>query len=332
MDKHFVPTFDVVNLVRLENMEEPEFNYRRRKDVNKCRVTMRQRVRGVFFEHMELMNFPFDVQSLNVRIRSRFNVEHVVYQLASERKCEAKRARRAQTLLLRGRTSSRARRRRSRRCSACSRRRHPDDRRQQSHLFLRAGVDCTNDSRADPSIFSGSRFMLPEWDFVTPRKENGMPGTPYVWCGESGKTTSTSKPHAYFTFNQPVSRKIGYYLGTVIPTYFLTVCLGWNAYGNDMAVRAAPHSLNSRSPPADTSSAGQRQQAQRGRRAIPHQYRVQEHVPAEPAPDALLHAPRPLLVLPAPLPLPPGGRAQRRQARARPGALRGGPHSQNGVL
>jgi hypothetical protein len=61
-------------------------------------------------------------------------VEHVVYQLASERKCEAKRARRAQTLLLRGRTSSRARRRRSRRCSACSRRRHPDDRRQQSHL------------------------------------------------------------------------------------------------------------------------------------------------------------------------------------------------------
>ena len=131
MSHHFIPSFDIVNLVALETQADPEFLYYRRKDTNTVRVNMKQRIRGSFFEHMELMRFPFDVQSLTVRVRARQDVRSVKYSLASRTKY--------------------------------------------------------------PSVFSGSRFALPEWDFLTPKRERGLPGTPYVWVGESGRTTSAVK-------------------------------------------------------------------------------------------------------------------------------------------
>ena len=59
-----------------------------------------------------------------------------------------------------------------------------------------------------------------------------------MWTGNTGKTTSVVKPHSYFTFNQPASRKIGYYVNTVLPVYFMTVALGWNAFANDITDNA----------------------------------------------------------------------------------------------
>jgi len=54
MSHHFVPEFDVANLVSLNQSTSPEFEYYRRKDSNICRVAMKQRITGVFYEHFEL--------------------------------------------------------------------------------------------------------------------------------------------------------------------------------------------------------------------------------------------------------------------------------------
>ena len=68
---------------------------------------------------------------------------------------------------------------------------------------------------------------MPEWDFLCP------PGTPFVSCEVLGKVRSNEKPHSFFSFNQPVSRKMGYYLTNVVPLYFIIVAFGWNSFAND---------------------------------------------------------------------------------------------------
>ena len=170
MSRHFVPEFDVANLVSLNSSDlstEPEFEFYRRKDSNTCRVAMKQRISGVFFEHFELAKFPFDVQSLSIKVRARQDVTKVQWALASQKKY--------------------------------------------------------------PSVFSGTRFTLPEWDYLCP------PGTPFVRVEDVGSTTSIKQPHSMFIFNQPVSRKIGYYLSNVVPLYFIIVAFGLVAFGNDTA-------------------------------------------------------------------------------------------------
>ncbi|GMH66139.1 hypothetical protein TrRE_jg9555 [Triparma retinervis] len=168
MSLHFVPEFDVANLISHNegNFSDPEFKFYRRKDSNTCRVAMKQRISGVFFEHFELAKFPFDVQSLSIKVRARQDIRHVQWALASQMKY--------------------------------------------------------------PSVFSGKRFTLPEWDYLCP------PGTPFVRVENVGSATSQKSPHAMFVFNQPVSRKIGYYLSNVIPLYFLIVAFGLVAFGNDV--------------------------------------------------------------------------------------------------
>ena len=110
-------------------------------------------------------SFPFDLQSLSVKVRARQDINTVQFCLASQTKY--------------------------------------------------------------PSVFSGTRFTLPEWDYLCP------PGTPYVKVENVGVTTGNKQPHSMFIFNQPVSRKIGYYLCNVVPLYFLIAAFGLVAFGND---------------------------------------------------------------------------------------------------
>eukprot|EP00520_Triparma_pacifica_P010178 CAMPEP_0118631876 /NCGR_PEP_ID=MMETSP0785-20121206/139_1 /TAXON_ID=91992 /ORGANISM="Bolidomonas pacifica, Strain CCMP 1866" /LENGTH=436 /DNA_ID=CAMNT_0006522597 /DNA_START=1302 /DNA_END=2609 /DNA_ORIENTATION=+ len=165
MSRHFVPEYDVANLVEVNQSTNPEFEYYRRKDSNTCRVAMKQRITGVFYEHFELASFPFDLQSLSVKVRARQDINTVQFTLASQTKY--------------------------------------------------------------PSVFSGTRFTLPEWDYLCP------PGTPFVKTENVGVTTGNKQPHSMFIFNQPVSRKIGYYICNVVPLYFLIVSFGLVAFGND---------------------------------------------------------------------------------------------------
>ncbi|GMH80098.1 hypothetical protein TL16_g09732 [Triparma laevis f. inornata] len=77
-----------------------------------------------------------------------------------------------------------------------------------------------------PSVFSGSRFKMAEWDYLSPK------GTPFVKCEDASRSKGAAKPHSFFSFNQPVSRKMGYYLANVVPLYFVIVAFGWLGFAN----------------------------------------------------------------------------------------------------
>ena len=84
MKRHFVPEYDITNLVALRGeMGEPQFDFYRRKDSNTVRVIMKQHFAGTFFEHFELAWFPFDCQSLSVKVRARQDVSVVTFKLVS---------------------------------------------------------------------------------------------------------------------------------------------------------------------------------------------------------------------------------------------------------